>query len=240
MLSRMQPHLMGFLSSRTCHYCDERGEAKPLCLSPDSRRKPSPTTQSHLCMAARHHTHMHWIRVPEPRPHASPSAGTLPPSPSLTFPSALLRAPVLSWLFRPSTSQDGSSPCSSSRKVTARLEKVAEAVKPPHTGLRKHSVRIKEWCSEGAEAVSWHCHRHSHPKPQGQGAPGGRDRARLFSPVPLLPSHLPGDQAPDQGQPPNSQSPQVLSGFWSPTCHYGGVLTESFLYPPDCSETTWV
>lgn len=52
MLSRMQPHLMGFLSSRTCHYCDERGEAKPLCLSPDSRRKPSPTTQSHLCMAS--------------------------------------------------------------------------------------------------------------------------------------------------------------------------------------------
>uniref|UniRef100_A0A2K5IQ99 Uncharacterized protein n=1 Tax=Colobus angolensis palliatus TaxID=336983 RepID=A0A2K5IQ99_COLAP len=197
---------------------------------PDSRRKPSPTAQPHLCMTGS-------------TPHSHP----LDQGPRAQAPCIALswHPPTVPFLDMPLSSAE--SPCAllappahSSPKVRARLEEAAEVVKPPHTGLRKHSVRIKEWCSEGAKAVSWHCRHHSHPKPQGQGTPGGRDRTRLLSPVALLPSHLPGDQAPDQGQPPNSQSPQVLSGFWSPTCQYGGVLTESFLHLPDCSETTWI
>uniref|UniRef100_A0A2K6ACX5 Uncharacterized protein n=1 Tax=Mandrillus leucophaeus TaxID=9568 RepID=A0A2K6ACX5_MANLE len=204
--------------------------AKPLCLSPDSRRKPSPTTQSHLCMASS-------------PPHSHPlDQGPRAQAPCITL---SWHPPTIPFLDMPLSSAE--SPCAilalpaqhlPGRILSLQLQPWLK-LKPPHTGLRKHSVCIKEWCLEGAEAVSWHCHRHSNPKPQGQGAPGGRDRTRLLSPVPLLPSHLPGDQAPDQGQPPNSQS-QVLSGFWSPTCQYGGVLTESFLYLPDCSETTWV
>uniref|UniRef100_A0A2I2YWZ9 Uncharacterized protein n=1 Tax=Gorilla gorilla gorilla TaxID=9595 RepID=A0A2I2YWZ9_GORGO len=204
----------------------------PLFLSPDSRRKPSPTTQSHLCMAGSP-PHSHPLdqgpRAQAPCITLSWHPPTIPfldmPLSPAESPCALQAPPAQHLLGRILI------PCSSSPRVTARLEEAAEGVKPPHTGLRKHLVDIKEWCSEGAEAVAWHCHYHSftNPKPQGQGAPGGRDRTRLLSPV-----------APDQGQPPNAQSPQVLSGFWSPTQPVWGCFKQSFLHLPDCSETTWV
>ncbi|NP_001289329.1 uncharacterized protein LOC101058308 [Pan troglodytes] len=218
-------------------------EAMPLFLSPDSRRKPSPTAQSHLCMAGSP-PHSHPLdqgpRAQAPCIALSWHPPTIPfldmPLSPAESPCVLQVSPAQHLLGRILI------PCSSSSspRVTARLEEAAEGVKPPHTGLRKHSVDIKEWCSEGAEAVAWHCHCHSftNPKPQEQGAPGGRDRTRLLSPVALLPSHLPGDQAPDQGQPPNAQSPQVLSGFWSPTQPVWGCFKQSFLHFPDCSETT--
>uniref|UniRef100_A0A2K5CAG5 Uncharacterized protein n=1 Tax=Aotus nancymaae TaxID=37293 RepID=A0A2K5CAG5_AOTNA len=190
----------------------------------DYRRKPSPTMQSRLCMGPRAQVPciaLNWC------PPTFPFHG-MPLSPAESL--CVLQAP-------PAQQLPGRilAPCSLHLQPQGnRLEEAAEAVKPPHTGLRKHLVHIKEWCSEGAEAVAWHCHCHflTNPKPQGQGAPGGRDRTRRLSPVAVL-SHLPGDQAPDQGQPPNAQSLQVPSGFWSP-------IQPSFLHLSDCSETTWV